>query len=253
MSGILVKNDVINAGNIPFISSGPNDPLTLGREFVDNELYYWTDAATWWGYSSIYGGWNNLSNGIVSALTLQDVLNNGNVTDLIALFRNSITGDTTQINTTGVTVGNITSGYGSNMYSDRVGVSKAGAGYVTIDNTKIKFYDAVTNFVINIYRTGSITKNVNQYLLIALGNVLVGDTGRVTLTSGAATVTVGANVVLTTNSTFQFSVNNPSGTLGVAYQGVYSSPTTFRVYSLTALGAVNSLDLSTLDWTVISV
>lgn len=247
--GIIVNKEIINGGNIPLISSGTVNPTLLSRTPVDNELYFWTNDGSWWGYSRNDGGWINISGVPGGVPTFDQVLAANNITGNRAVFEDGISLNTT-IKETGLTakIGSVK----CEVAADKITMEVPGATKSVLASGYLSFLPSPSTHGYTIGSLYSTTVNYIQYLLEASGFLLVGQTGRKQLVSGTTVVTIPFGCTITANSTFQFSVNTPVGTLGHAYQGIFLSATTFQIVSLKANGTTETSDLSIIDWTVIS-
>lgn len=227
MSGIVVNKEIINGGNIPFISSGRSNPAALSRPFVDNELYFWTDNQSWWGYSLDNGGWVLLSGGGGATPTLQQVLAAGNNTDISAEFDTGT--NITIIQPTGLTV-----------------AESAISTEITTQGLKIK-WASTGNTVYQLLNYPTFT-SCFQYITPKQGYTLIGQTGKAALING--TVIVNTYIDLDVFSTYVFGLAKQNGTLGVQYLGEYLSIHSFRITSIKTNGTVETSDQSDVYFTI---
>lgn len=240
MGGISIDNKVVNGGQVPKLSSGSGAPTSIG---IDNEIYLDLVNNQLWSYNA---GWTIINGSLVTEDFNQTLLA-GNTTDQAAIFQTST--DDTTISPTGLIV--IGSTQIANVNESLIGISN-GTNLVKLTIAGISYQNATKELLIGLGFTPA-GKDYLQSYMAAEGYLLCGTTGRATLLGGTVTVTLSSQTPITANSTFQFSINTPGGTLGVAYQGIYQTATSFKILSLTTTGAQQILDLSTLDYTVITI
>jgi hypothetical protein len=242
MGGISIDNKVVNGGQVPKLSSGSGAPFTNG---IDHEIYLdWQNNNLWqWAVNS----WNLITSGVTLPQDLNTTLVAGNITDQPAIFQT--TTDDTIISPTGLIVLGATQVVNVNESLISIG---NGTNIVKLTISGISYQNSTKELLIGLGFVPT-TKDYVQKYMSAEGYLLCGTTGRATLVGGTKTISLSSDTPITANSTFQFSINTPGGTIGVQYQGIYLTATSFKIVSLQTTGAQQIFDTSTLDYTVITI